>query len=270
MNWRAIRAVIGKDLKVVIRSKMIMGTTIGVSLMMLVLIPSILSAATLFMPEATTNDIDEIMAMMPEELKGMFDNRHPAEVFFEYAITYMFAPLFLIVPLMVSTVIAADSFVGERERKTMEALLHSPITNWELLVAKMLTAWIAALVVSLVGFVLYGIVANLFGLQILGYLFFPTPMWLLLVFWVSPAVAAVGLGLSVLISTRVNTFQEAYQTSGMAVVPVVALMFAQLLGGLYLSNVFALIMGLAVWVIAAAILWFGARTFERERLIARL
>ena len=41
-------------------------------------------------------------------------------------LVYLFAPMYLIVPMMVSAVIAADSFVGERERKTLEALLHTP------------------------------------------------------------------------------------------------------------------------------------------------
>jgi ABC-type transport system involved in multi-copper enzyme maturation permease subunit len=167
-------------------------------------------------------------------------------------------------------VIAADSFVGERERKTMEALLHTPITNWELLVAKMLTAWIAAMVVSLIGFVLYALVANGFGLRILGRLFFPNLMWLLLVFWVTPGVAAIGLGLSVLLSTRVKTFQEAYQTSGIVVIPVVALMFGQVMGVMYFSNLLAAVLGLVVWVIAAVMVWLGVKTFQREKLIASL
>ena len=39
---------------------------------------------------------------------------------------YLLAPLFLIVPLMVSAVLAADAFAGEKERRTLEALLHLP------------------------------------------------------------------------------------------------------------------------------------------------
>ena len=40
---------------------------------------------------------------------------------------FLLAPLFLIVPLMVSAVMAADAFAGEKERRTMETLLHLPI-----------------------------------------------------------------------------------------------------------------------------------------------
>ena len=42
---------------------------------------------------------------------------------------YLLAPLFLIVPLMVSAVLAADAFAGEKERKTLERLLHLPLAT---------------------------------------------------------------------------------------------------------------------------------------------
>ena len=44
---------------------------------------------------------------------------------------YLIAPLFLILPLVISCVIAAEAFVGEKERKTLEALLYTrpPMQN---------------------------------------------------------------------------------------------------------------------------------------------
>ncbi len=42
---------------------------------------------------------------------------------------YMFAPMFLIMPLMIASIIGADSIVGEKERKTLEALLYTPATD---------------------------------------------------------------------------------------------------------------------------------------------
>ena len=51
---------------------------------------------------------------------------------------YLLAPLFLIVPLMVSAVLAADAFAGEKERKTLETLLHLPISDRDLFFAKVL------------------------------------------------------------------------------------------------------------------------------------
>jgi hypothetical protein len=87
---------------------------------------------------------------------------------------------------------------------------------------------------------------------------------------VAPAVAGLGLAATVLISSRVNTFQEAYQAGGMVVVPLVALVLAQLAGIIFLSPAFAVGLGAFVWLLDAGLLWFGRRAFRREDLLARL
>jgi len=55
----------------------------------------------------------------------------------------------------------------------------------------------------------------------------------------------------VLISSRVNTFQEAYQAGGMVVVPLV---LAQLAGVIFLSPAFAIGLGAFVWLLDAGLI----------------
>ena len=76
---------------------------------------------------------------------------------------YLLAPLFLIVPLMVSAVLAADAFAGEKERRTLEALLHLPISDRDLFLAKLLGAFLPAMAVSWIGFLAFAVVANARG-----------------------------------------------------------------------------------------------------------
>ena len=54
---------------------------------------------------------------------------------------------------MVSAVLAADAFAGEKERRTLEGLLHLPISDRDLFLAKLLAAFLPAIAVSWVGFV---------------------------------------------------------------------------------------------------------------------
>jgi hypothetical protein len=274
MNTRAIRAVIRKDLYAVVRSKAVLIPLILVPLLMLVIMPAIMvfagGAASSASATAGNSDIAELLAMAPEGLRSILESYECDQIWIVFSTVYMFAPLFLIIPMMVSSVIAADSFAGERERKTLEALLHTPLTNWELLLAKMLSAWLAALAVSLIGFVLYTVVVNLIGWPAMGRFFFPNLMWLALVFWVAPAAAGLGLGATVLVSSRVNTFQEAYQTGGLIVIPIVALVIAQSVGVMYFSVGLALLLGLGIWIIDIILLWVGVRTFKRDALITRL
>lgn len=272
MNWRAIGAIIRKDTTVILRSKAVLLPLILVPVLLQVIIPAGLGASANFIPQGSSEveDLVQMLQAMPPALQDQLSALNERQLFLTLMLVYMFAPFFLIVPLMVSSVIAADSFVGEKERKTLEALLHSAITNRELLTGKMLTAWLPAVAISWGCFVLYGVIVNAVGWPIMGRLFFPNAMWLVLVFWVAPAVSGLGLSITVLISSRVKTFQEAYQMGGMVVLPVVALMIGQVAGVLYLSAGFAFVLGLGVWLLDAALLWFGARTFRRENLLAQL
>ena len=52
--------------------------------------------------------------------------------------------------------------------------------------------------------------------------------------------------------------------------PVVALVLGQAAGLIFLSDWLAVMLGLVVWALDALLLWFGARTFDRDALLARL
>ena len=274
LNWRGIWTVVRKDLKVVFRSKMIVLPMIILPVILQVLMPAGMGLAVVLggdsFASSTSSDLNTMLRAVPAPVLARWQGLGPAEIFLMLALVYMFAPLYLIVPMMVSSVIAADSFVGERERKTLEALLHTPLTDRELLLSKMLSAWLAAVAIGLGAFVLYAIVVNAVAWPMMGRIFFPNWLWIILVFWVSPSVAGLGLAATVLISTRVNTFQEAYQMGGIVVLPVVALVLGQAAGLIFLSDWLAVMLGLVVWALDALLLWFGARTFDRDALLARL
>ncbi len=158
----------------------------------------------------------------------------------------------------------------EKERGTIEALVYTPLADIELYTSKLLTAWIPALPVTLVGGLLYSIVSNVAAYPILGEIFLPNTLWLILVLWVAPAAAGFGLAAMVLVSSRADSFQEAYQPGGLVVLPVVALMLGQLAGVVYLSTGLLILVGVALWLIDGLLLWYGASTFQRSEIIARL
>jgi ABC-2 type transport system permease protein len=167
---------------------------------------------------------------------------------------------------MVASVIAADSFAGEKERKTMEALLYTPTTDGELLLAKLLSAWVPSIAISWGGFVIYAVVANVAAWPVMGEIWFPNGTWVALALWVAPAVAGAGLGTTVIVSARVNTFQEAYQLGAIVVLPILLLVVGQATGVIYFQGGLVLLLGLAFWLIDAALLWIGARSFRRSEL----
>lgn len=270
---RTLRAIVRKDLKVVSRNKGVLLPLIIIPLLFFVIIPAGFGLGTPAMIELEEDPLEDMRLMleqMPPAMQAQLAGLDAAQTMIILIIVYTFAPLFLIVPMMVASVIAADSFAGERERKTLEALLYTPATDMELYLAKLLAAWLPAVVIGWVGFLLYGVAANASAWPVMGRLFFPNGMWWVLALWVTPAAAGLGLSVMVLVSSRAQGFQDAYQVGGMVVIPIILLMFGQISGLLFLSTALALGLGALLWVIDVALLWLGVRLFQRGELIARL
>jgi ABC-type Na+ efflux pump permease subunit len=235
-------------------------------------LPSLTAVIPLFEDDlgSAFDELAPFMEGMPAGLQAELAGYNEAQILVAMILIYMLAPMYLILPLMVASVIAADSFAGEKERKTLEALLYTPTTDGELFLSKLLAAWLPALGVAWIGFVLYAVVANLAAWSTMGRVFFPNLMWIVLVVWVAPAVAGVGLSVTVLISSRAQGFQDAYQLGAIVVLPIVLLVIGQAMGVMYFSTWLVLLLGLLFWMVTAALLWVGARTFQRQELATRL
>ena len=150
----------------------------------------------------------------------------------------------------------------------MEALLYTPTTDRELFVAKLLSAWLAAIAIALVGFGLYTVTANVAAWPQMQHIIFPNAMWLVMIIWVVPAVAGLGLSVMVLASARAQGFQDAYQVGGVVVLPVVALFYGQIAGVMYFNILVAFLLGLGIWLLNGLLIWLGSRSFRRNRLLA--
>jgi ABC-2 type transport system permease protein len=269
MNARAIFAIVRKDLKVISQNKGVMLPIIIAPLVLFVILPWVVTLMPFleklfgFTPSDTQEMINQLPTGIQQELAGY--DQYQAVV--KYFLVYIMAPFFLIIPLMVSSVVAADSFAGEKERKTMEALLYTPTTDRELFVAKLLSGWLAALAVALVGFVLYVIMANAAAWSYIHHIFFPNAMWLVMIAWVVPAIPGLGLGVMVLVSSRAQGFQDAYQMGSIVVLPVIFLFVGQVSGAMSFSVTVMFLIGLVVWLLDGLLIWLGSRSFQRGRLL---
>jgi hypothetical protein len=123
--------------------------------------------------------------------------------------------------------------------------------------------------IALFSFVIYAVMVNAAGWQSIGRIFFPNWMWIALVFWVTPAVAGLGLVVMVFVSARAQGFQDAYQTGGMVVLPVVALMIGQISGVMYFSLGMVLLVGFVIWSIDLALLWLASKRFRRTEMMTQ-
>jgi ABC-2 type transport system permease protein len=274
MNWRSIWAIARKDLKEVAQNKVAWGPAIAIPLIFAIIMPLLFTLAPRFIPvedvQRELGDIEDLLKNLPPAVRAIFSGLKLEQMFVLYMTSFMLAPLFLIMPLMFSSVVGADSFVGERERKTLEALLYAPTTDMELFLGKVLAAVIPAISLSWLTYLVYIIIVNVASYGLFGRIWFPLPMWWPMMFWLTPAFALLGISATVLISSRVKTFMEAYQLTGSLVVLVLALVIGQVTGVLFLGVGTVMLIGTLIWIIDAVLIYVSIRSFKRSMLIAKL
>jgi ABC-type Na+ efflux pump permease subunit len=266
MSRRAVTAIVRRDLARVRASRAVVVPLIIVPLLLLVVVPLLLGLLPRLMADpATIVEVQGFVTQLPEAVLRTLP-ADPVRQVAAASLLYLIAPLYLIVPLLVASVIAADSFAGERERGTLELLLNAPTSDAALFFGKVVAAWIPAVAVAIGGACVYGVVANLVS----GSWLFPNLLWTALALWVAPAVALLGLGVTVLVSSRVRGAQEANQIAGLVVLPFLVLMVGQAAGFLLLSPLLVLALGAVLWLLAAGCLAIGVHGFSRTQLGERL
>ncbi len=263
-DWTAIRLIMGKDLKAVRRSKAIVLPMIIVPTVLLIVLPILLG---LFARSAPTNSVasalnSPLLHRMAAPIVGL----PKREQLVVLVLGYLLSPLLLVIPLMVSAVLAADAFAGEKERRTLEGLLLLPISDRDLFLAKLLGAYVPALTITWVGAILYSVLADIIAWPVTHRLFIPFSQWLVVILWIAPAVALLALGLLVTVSSRARTTQEANQLGGAVILPLIFLAagYASLLLLAPVLGVFGV--GVVLWAMALGLVARGGRRFTRDRL----
>ena len=77
----------------------------------------------------------------------------------------------------------------------------------------------------------------------------------------------MSISLTVMISTKIQTFMGAYQTSTATVLIVVLIFGGQISGALFLSPLIAFFMGILGWILAGVVGMYAIRSFNRQTLI---
>jgi ABC-2 type transport system permease protein len=268
VNLEHVAAIVRKDLLLVLRNRGVLIPLLVTPAVLLFALPAVLVLGPQLLVDGTA-------VTEPGALDGLIPSLGATagslpDVWETTVLVHLAAPLYLLVPLVAATVIAVDTFAGERERRTLEALLHTPTTDRELFLGKLLVAYVPATVLGVVSFALYAVWANVLGAGAIGGWFFPTTTWLALVFWLAPGVSALGLGLLVAVSHRVRSLQAAHQIGTLIVTPFVLVVVAQIGGTLTFDLPTVTVFGAVVWVVAVIALSWGVASFDRDRLASQL
>jgi ABC-2 type transport system permease protein len=193
----------------------------------------------------------------------------PANECFQIYLINQFLVLFMMMPLIIPIAIAAYSIVGEKTTRSLEPLLATPITTEELLIGKSLAAALPAILATWIGFAIFVIAAPLVGARPAVYASLLSPVWLLAIVVAGPLMAVVAVNFAIIVSSRVSDPRVAEQISAVIIVPLLALVFGQI-AGVIILNVQFMLYAVGVLVLAdAALIYLGARLFQRETILTK-
>ena len=179
-----------------------------------------------------------------------------------------FLILLVLTPVAASMSVAAYSVIGEKQARTLEPLLATPITTFELLAAKVLGSLLPSLALTIGSFIVSLAGIALFARPGVFRILFASRS-LLIVFVLGPLAALAALQLAVCMSSRVNDARSAQQLAALIILPVGGLLIAQVTGSVVLTGPIILLIGLGLAALNAALMAFGIALFQRESILTR-
>lgn len=166
-------------------------------------------------------------------------------------------------PISVSLVIALESFVGEKERLSIEPLLSSPLEDWQLYLGKLLAAMAPPLAASYLGIIVYlvGVHAEV------GWS--PPTILMVEVVFLTTVQAIVMVSGAVVISAQTTSVRAANLLASFIVIPFTLLIQGESIIMFWARYSVLWWVIIAEGMVAVLLVRSGVAHFNREELLGR-
>lgn len=245
-------ALIKKDIRSITSNKQIFAVLLIVPLVLTIVLPSIFVLVLTQAPDAAS-DFQKLLDMMPVT-DGEYSQQ---QRILGLILNNIMPPFFLIVPIMASSVMAASSFVGEKEKHTLETLLYSPLSLRQLFQSKIPAGFSVGMMVSYISFAAMLLVVEVEVFFLTGNLIIPGISWLISMLLIAPTFSLVAIAVTVRSSAKAKTIEEAQQRAVFLIFPILALVIGQFTGILLINSWLLLGLG-AVLVVLDVLLMRNA------------
>jgi ABC-2 type transport system permease protein len=252
------RALLQKELLDVVRNRAVL-LPVAIATLVFLVLPFVIA---ILIPAVTGHPLDDdagltrVSLLLGPQYNLTTNGRVQLFIFQQFLI------VFLLMPVTGAMALAAHAIVGEKQARTLEPLLATPLTTLELLMAKVAGALIPTLTISTGGLMAAtaepGVMPGMLNARTL-----------VLVLGVGPMCALVSLQMAVVISSRVNDPRTAQQFGVLIVVPVTALVIGQVSGALWLSGRALAVVALGLFGVWILLTLFSVALFEREAILTR-
>jgi ABC-2 type transport system permease protein len=274
MNKKLIWLVAAKDIRGITSSVQVWLGLILLPLIFSVIFPLALILLVKNLPVSSPDFIDlvnKVVHGLKDTKSGELIASLPSmkhQIIF-VTVNYLLGSIFLLIPTINAMMISLHSFVGEKEKRTMETLLFSPITVKELFIGKVLAALIPSIIITWVSFFLFGFITVSLTYNMFGYFIFPNANWLILMFWVTPMITIFTILVNVFVSARAKGFQEAQQLGGILILPIMALFIGQATGFLVIKPFLLAALGVIILILNLFLLKMMTKYNDRNTLFEK-
>lgn len=265
LNPRVV-AVIENEWAQLLRNKIVIFTTLAPPLLLVMLALAVLLLSTFV--DANLAKVSGPAAALLSGQSSALKNLNGADSL-RAALLSPFLVLFQIIPLVVPITIASYSIVGEKQSRSLEALLATPIRTWELLLGKSLAAAIPGVLAAWYSYLIFALAARAAVSDSVFLDVVLSPTWLLSMLVLAPLFTLLAVSLGLLISSKVKDQQSAQQLGSLVILPLVAALVGQITGAVEVNVSLVLSTALGMLLLDAFLLVFTVQLFGRENILTK-
>lgn len=258
------KVIMKKDIRGITENRRYFSVVTILPLLFSVIFPSLMILTSVLTP-ANSHNYEELVRILPG-----FQTMGEAELSFSligFMINNIIPIFFLIIPIMTATVMAASSFVGEKEKRTLETLFYSPLSIREIFQAKVYSSFIVGMLITYLSFFLMVIVVEIEVFLFKGRLIPLNSNWIWILLLIVPAITIIAIVLIVRGSAKSTTIEEAQQKAAFLIIPLMLLVIGQFSGVLVFGGWLVIGLGILLLLIAGLLLRFAMKGFTYERLL---
>ncbi|MGZ4903603.1 MAG: ABC transporter permease subunit [Halobacteriota archaeon] len=180
-----------------------------------------------------------------------------------------FSFFFVIVAGTLPISIGAYSIVGEKLEKTLEPLLATPTTDGEILLGKVLAAFVPAIIATYAGAVIFMVLMDGVTSNRIGYLFFPNWTMAVILLVTVPLISILSTEFNVIISAKVSDIRAAQQFGALVLLPLAVIYVELEIGFVSLTPATLAIIFAIILVIDVILFYVSRTTFRREEILTK-
>ena len=255
-------AIIKKDMQSITSNKRMFATLLIVPIVLTIFLPSVFILTLYFVPE----EGEELLQLL-ETLPLPLQSGSSLQSMILLMLNFILPGFFLMIPIMASSVMSAASFVGEKEKRTLETLLYCPLSLKQIFRSKVTASFLISMVVSGISFAAMLVVVEALSYTITGGFVLPDIKWIFILVLVAPAISLIAITLIVRMSAKAQSVEDAQQGAVFLLIPVLLLLIGQFTGILLISSWLLLSIGILCAFAAVILLNKSMSHFQYETLL---